>query len=148
MNKFKLGSFFSLLLIGLLFINGGHAQNIALIDSLLLETRLQNHKKGNIQKALKTAYEAVKLSQKIEYERGLSVGFYTISVLLSDTQNFKKNIGYIEKAKCYKKHLGSNKKDEFNLLLLEASNNYELGFYSIAASLYKRAQKNYLRGTG
>ncbi|MBL7704030.1 MAG: hypothetical protein JNM21_00655 [Taibaiella sp.] len=129
------------MLIVLFLGNNNYAQKTASIDSLLLLTHHQNHKEGNVKKALETAYEAIRLSKKAGYERGLQIGYYTIAVFLADTRNFEKSIEYIEKSKLYRQHLANHRTDAFNLLLLEATNNYELGFYSVATTLYNQAKE-------
>lgn len=115
------------------------------IDSLLLLTHHLNHQEGNVEAAMETAFEALKLSEKINYERGLVTSYYTISVYLSDSENFEKSIEYIEKASKYKEYLSKNNGAEFNLLMLQASNMYQLGFTSMAASHYHKAEKVILK---
>jgi len=110
------------------------------IDSLLLKTHQQNHEEGNTKGALETAFEAVKLAEKINYERGIVDGYYVIAVSLADSENYEKSIEYVEKAKKFGTFLNLNKGSEFNLLLLQASNLYELGFSSLAAEFYQKAK--------
>lgn len=110
------------------------------IDSLLLKTHQQNHEEGNTKGALETAFEAVKLAEKINYERGIVDGYYVIAVSLADSENYEKSIEYVEKAKKYGTFLNLNKNSEFNLSLLQASNLYELGFSSLAAEFYQKAK--------
>lgn len=118
---------------------GTFAQTKQQIDSLLLQTHYLNQKEGNISGAIDIAFEAVKRSEKIDYEYGMETGLYTIAVLLSDSREFEKSIDYIEKAKLHSDFLNKNPGSLFNLLILQASNNYELGFSSLAASCFHKA---------
>lgn len=52
-------------------------------DSLLLKTHQQNHEEGNTKGALETAFEAVKLAEKINYQRGIVDGYYCYSCIFS-----------------------------------------------------------------
>lgn len=110
------------------------------IDSLLLKTHQQNHEEGDVKGAISTAFKAIEYSKEINYERGLVTGYYTIAVLLSDSENYEKSIEYVEKAKKYGTFLNLNKNSEFNLSLLQASNLYELGFSSLAAEFYQKSK--------
>ncbi len=121
------------------------AQTTDLIDSLLIKTHYQNHTLGDINGAIETAFKAIELSEKIEYERGLETGYYTIAILLADSENYEKSIDYIEKAKKYKDYLNDHSDAEFNLLLLQSSNYYELGFASLATSYYQQAKNTMLK---
>ncbi len=117
-----------------------NAQTTDEVDSLLIKTHYQNHTLGDINGAIETAFEAIKLSEKINYERGLETGYYTIAILLADSENYEKSIDYIKKAEKYENYLKDHSDAKFNLLLLQSSNYYELGFVSHAASYYQKAK--------
>lgn len=121
------------------------AQSASQIDSLLLRTHYLNQKEGNIKGAIDIAFKAIEQSKKINYEYGIETGLYTVAVMLSDSRDFKKSIEYIEEAKKYKNFLNAHPGSEFNLLMLQASNNDELGFSSLAASCYHQAGATILK---
>ncbi len=117
------------------------SQTTQQIDSLLLKTYFQNHIEGDFKGAIETAYQAIELSRNINYEYGLYYGNYTIAVILADCSDYEKSIEFIEKAKQYKNYLQNNPEGNFNLLLLEANNNYDLGFTILSKDLYKQITK-------
>ncbi len=127
-------------IISLLISTKSISQTTLEIDSLLLKTHQQNHEEGDVKGAISTAFKAIEYSKEINYERGLVTGYYTIAVLLSDSENYEKSIEYVEKAKKFGTFLNLNKDSEFNLLLLQASNLYELGFSSLAAEFYQKSK--------
>lgn len=110
------------------------------VDSMLLRTHYLNHKEGNLEAAMDLAFEIVKTSKEINYPKGIVNGYYIIATYLSDSQDFQKSIEYIQKAETYKEYLQKNSDAQFNIFMLQSSNHYDLGFASMSAEYYKKAE--------
>lgn len=120
------------------------SQTTSEIDNLNLAVKNQSIQ-GKYNTAIKTAYEAIKLSEKINYEKGAQEGFYSIAMILSNLGEYDKSISYAKKAEEYQAYLKDNPGAQLELLALQIFNYNDLGFPSMAASIYQKALSTALK---
>lgn len=116
------------------------AQTISDIDSLLTQTYYLNQVENNKGGAIDIAFKAIRSSKEISYERGEVMGLYTVAVVLADIHQYEKSIEYLDLAQKHTIYLRNNPDIAFNLLMLEATNNYEMGFSGLATAGYQQAK--------
>ncbi len=120
------------------FYDGMLAQTAHQIDELIMAAEKQSSN-GDIKNAMTKTFEAIRLSENINYDKGKAKAFYNIASMLSITGEYDKSIEYVKKTEKYEKVLNNDIELKIDLLILDVFNFNNLRFPEAATSKYKEA---------
>lgn len=130
-----------LFLFFLFFCFSGYSYSRKHVDSLIVETKewYRNSGKNDID-AVDLGFKLIRESEKINYERGIFIGYYFISQILTMSGECQKSIDYIEKASTYESVLEQYPIEKFHLKILLVDNYDILGLQDLLVKTYQEAE--------
>ncbi|WP_131430853.1 tetratricopeptide repeat protein [Chryseobacterium formosense] len=139
----KIIYFFSirLVLIMILWSCFFHAQNTnsSLEADRLIKSTEQFYITGKSNNVLNYSEKIIKLSQKSQYEKGLSYGYFYLASYYYDQAKFKQSIDYAKQAQKYSDYLETDETHSARISSLLGSNYLLLELYTLSFKHYRKA---------
>ncbi|WP_407403960.1 hypothetical protein [Chryseobacterium sp.] len=136
MNSLKL--FKVVILSFLLWSSLLYSQSTQDIDQLINKTS-QLHNEGNARDFIENTKNIVTYSENIQYEKGLSYGYYNLATYFYDNAKFRQSINYAKKANQYTRFLKNDKTHASKIYALLGGNYLLLELYTLSSKSYNKS---------
>lgn len=135
-KSFKISLFLFIFCSILTFAQDGNFKNRE-VDELIGRTD-QLQIEGKSEEVLASSKKIINLSEKLNYEKGLSYGYYYLGTYFYDNAKFKESIGYAKKAQQYDDYLKQDKTQSSKISSLLGGNYLLLELYSLSSKNYQK----------
>lgn len=108
------------------------------VDQLISETS-QLQMDGKSSQVLSTSKKIIKISDSLNYEKGLSHGYYYMAMYYYDNAKFRESINYAKKANSYVSYLRKDKTHSAKISSLLGGNYLLLELYTFSSKNYRNA---------
>lgn len=117
------------------------AQTSQQIDSLIEKSKVLYRASEQFEETVNLSFEILKLSEDIDYEKGIVISSMLIAEILSKSGDWDKSISYTQRANQYPKYLSKDPVEKFYLLMLEAENYDGLELKTLSNDKYWQAKQ-------
>lgn len=108
------------------------------IDQLISKTN-QLYMDGKTSQVFSSSKKIIKISDSLNYEKGLSQGYYYLATYYYDNAKFRESINYAKKANSYTLYLNKDKTHSAKISSLLGGNYLLLELYTFSSKNYRNA---------